>query len=206
MESSVTGLATISEACRILATCTDLSEIKEIKNKAEAVRQYLKASGESLEAQNKAAEIRLRAERRAGALLADMEKTNGARGVGKKVESHGATPLLSDIGVTKTQSSRWQLAATVPEKSFVSLVDACAATGRELTSSSLLKIARDLVREDVRREEATRVDDEPIDDASERLDDIIRMVCEWWPEDHSKTLPNALREIAERIEQGGTRW
>lgn len=204
MESSVTGLATISEACRILATCTDLSEIKEIKNKAEAVRQYLKASGESLEAQNKAAEIRLRAERRAGELLATMDRREQGR-----VSSKGNTTLplsLSDIGITKIQSSRWQLAATVPEKSFVSLVDACAATGRELTSSSLLKIARDLVREDVRREEATRVDDEPIDDASERLDDIIRMVCEWWPEDHSKTLPNALREIAERIEQGGTRW
>lgn len=202
MESSVTGLATISEACRILATCTDLSEIKEIKNKAEAVRQYLKASGESLEAQNKAAEIRLRAERRAGELLKAMEGM-GRRGGDRKSSN---TVLLDDIGISKIQSSRWQLAATVPEKSFVSLVDACAATGRELTSSSLLKIARDLVREDVRREEATRVDDEPIDDASERLDDIIRMVCEWWPEDHSKTLPNALREIAERIEQGGTRW
>lgn len=202
MESSVTGLATISEACRILATCTDLSEIKEIKNKAEAVRQYLKASGESLEAQNKAAEIRLRAERRAGELLKAMEGM-GRRGGDRKSSN---TVLLDDIGISKIQSSRWQLSATVPEKSFVSLVDACAATGRELTSSSLLKIARDLVREDVRREEATRVDDEPIDDASERLDDIIRMVCEWWPEDHSKTLPNALREIAERIEQGGTRW
>lgn len=201
MESSVTGLATISEACRILATCTDLSEIKEIKNKAEAVRQYLKASGESLEAQNKAAEIRLRAERRAGELLKSMEKRTGPNGT-----DNAMLPVLSDLGVTKIQSSRWQLAATVPEDSFAKLVDACAATGRELTSSSLLKIARDLVREDVRREEATRVDDETIDDASERLDDIIRMVCEWWPEDHEKTLPNALREIAERIEQGGARW
>jgi hypothetical protein len=54
-----------------------------------------------------AAEVKLRAERKAGAMLAAMEKQSGARGVGKKVGSHDATPL-SEFGIDKTQSSRWQ--------------------------------------------------------------------------------------------------
>ena len=72
-------------------------------------RQYIR------DAQNNAAEIKLLAERRAGELLAGMEKQSGARGVGKKVESHDAIPLLKDMGLTKTQSSRWQLAASFPD-------------------------------------------------------------------------------------------
>jgi len=37
-----------------------------------------------------------------------MEKRNGARDGKQKTGGHAVTPLLSDIGVTKKQSSRWQ--------------------------------------------------------------------------------------------------
>ena len=61
-----------------------------------------------------ATEIRMRAEIRAGELLREMEKNKGAQGSGSnqhQVRSPDATappPTLSDLGVTKTQSSRWQ--------------------------------------------------------------------------------------------------
>jgi hypothetical protein len=45
---------------------------------------------------------------RLGEALAAMSLTNGSRGIGKKVESHATTPLLSDLGITKDQSHRWQ--------------------------------------------------------------------------------------------------
>ena len=48
-----------------------------------------------------------RAERKAGQLLKKTVKQHGARGVGKKVELHSATPL-SKHGISRDISSRWQ--------------------------------------------------------------------------------------------------
>ena len=73
---------------------------------------------------------RVRAERRAGELLAEMPLLNGARGIGKKVESHGTIPLLSDLGISRDQSSRWQKLAAVPEDKFEQAVG--AGRSREL--------------------------------------------------------------------------
>jgi hypothetical protein len=66
------------------------------------------------------AEVRLRAERKAGEILAKMAEK------GERVDRHGsnkkvsqvATPSLSDLDVNRTQSSRWQQIAAVPKKSF----------------------------------------------------------------------------------------
>jgi hypothetical protein len=62
-----------------------------------------------------AAEIKARAERRAGELLREMPKRDGARGVGRKVDCaiDQPTPTLTSLGITHRQSSFWQkLAAT----------------------------------------------------------------------------------------------
>ena len=73
--------------------------------------------GAGLDMQDQCAEIKLRAERRAGEMLAEMDKNKGAQGVG--VPSHDVTaPTLADLGLSKMQSSRWQAEATVPEELF----------------------------------------------------------------------------------------
>ena len=63
---------------------------------------------------------KLRAERRAGELLREQEKNPGGRPL--KNQSHDTTsfdkPKLSDIGIKKDQSSRWQRMADIPEKEF----------------------------------------------------------------------------------------
>jgi phage N-6-adenine-methyltransferase len=67
-------------------------------------------------------EIRMRAERRAGQLLALMAE-RGERDSGhgdrqsEKAKSHPATQL-SGLGVTKTESSRWQQLFRLPEEKF----------------------------------------------------------------------------------------
>jgi hypothetical protein len=71
---------------------------------------------ENTEAERRACEIRLRAERKAGQLLATMEKATGARGAAGpgrgKTGSHVETPFsgqtLSDMGISKNQSAKWQ--------------------------------------------------------------------------------------------------
>ena len=91
-----------------------------IHNKAIAVAVYAKqAKDEQMVLM--ATEIKLRAERKAGELLREMEKKNGSRGIGKpraKVESlrDDSTPELKDLGISRDESSLWQKLAKIPEK------------------------------------------------------------------------------------------
>lgn len=133
------SLANISKAATALASAKSLEDVLEIRDKAEAIRMYVRAVGESLVVQNHAAEIKLRAERKAGELLLKMEKQNGARD-GKR--SDIVSPRLEEVGVTRKQSSRWQAEAKVPEKQFQKLVEECNEEGKELTQAALINIAK----------------------------------------------------------------
>lgn len=149
-----TGLVRLEGARRALAEAKTLDEIKEIRDQAEAVRQYVKAAGYGLEMQNDAAEVKLRAERRAGELLAEINKHPGAA-----TRLHDATslpPTLDDLGIEKTQSHRWQQIARVPEPEFERHVATVKAERGELTSASVLEIARELTREERAAQRARR--------------------------------------------------
>lgn len=134
---STSLIASIERAKNALATATSIPDILDIRDKAKAIEEYIKASSKSLSLQNKAAEIKFRAERKAGELLSSMEKQEGRRG-------NKMLPQLSDIGITKMQSSRWQLGSKLPEDDFESLVSTCNANSRELTQTLLLSAARKL--------------------------------------------------------------
>ena len=85
--------------------------MKDIRCRNAAIRRQASKDSELI---GYATEIRLRAERRAGKLLKEMEKAKGALepGVGKAClnavasDDRVSPPSLADLGVTKTQSSR----------------------------------------------------------------------------------------------------
>ena len=81
-------ISIISRAKREILLARDLDEVKDIRDKAEALRLYMKQQGDGLEMQNAVAEIKIRAERRAGEMLAEMEKNKGG-----PVRSHDTTAL-----------------------------------------------------------------------------------------------------------------
>jgi hypothetical protein len=150
-----TALIKYDAARKALAAAHRVDEVKAIRDKAEAVRTYAKLAGD-LQLQNQACEIRLRAERRAGQLLLEMEKNHGTRGAGRPRKdgsritqsrvSTAKAPKLEDIGVTKDQSSKWQrLALLVNESTFErALVQAREKNG-ELTNAALLREIREIV-------------------------------------------------------------
>jgi hypothetical protein len=145
------ALTHFDRAKRELELAASIDEVKKIRDQAEALRQYARQQKLSLEMQNRCAEIKLRAERRAGDLLVDMEKhPPGPRGD----RSHDGTdpPRLVDIGISKNQSSRWQAIASIPEEDFEERVESLKASGRELTSSEMLSLAGFLRREKERQE------------------------------------------------------
>jgi hypothetical protein len=150
-------LSRFEAAKRALAEARGIDEVKQVRDQAEALRLYIRQRGDSLEMQNAVAEIKLRAERRAGELLASMEKNKGARGMG--VPSHDATaPTLGELGISRSQSSRWQREAGVEPDDFERFLEETKAKGEELTSRGLLDLARETENADrlQRRTEAAR--------------------------------------------------
>lgn len=139
------GLVKILAARKAIAEAKKVDELKNIRDKAEAVRMYAKQAGLGLEIINDASEIKLRAERRAGEMLTGMQKNTGAKGVGKKVQSTATTtlpPKLGDMGVTKDQSYRWRSMNEVPEGKFEDHITSKRAAGEELTTAGVMGLVK----------------------------------------------------------------
>jgi phage N-6-adenine-methyltransferase len=139
MPTESTALAKINQASLALASAKNLDDVLRIRDQAEALRIYIKAASDSLQAANAAAEIKLRAERRAGELLAGMEKPLNQH---DKVAGNSVLPAtLESVGVSKMQSSRWQKEAKVDEDVFEGYIRECNDEQREVTQAGLLKLA-----------------------------------------------------------------
>lgn len=141
-------IALVSQARRALAESRSIDEVKDIRDKAEAMRLYLKQRNESLEAQNAAAEIKLWAERRAGEMLAVMDRRRPEQGRPKEA-SHDERlpPKLSDLGIDYNQAHRFQAIADIPEPLFEEHIEQTKAAERPLTTNGVLKQARGLEEE-----------------------------------------------------------
>jgi hypothetical protein len=106
--------------CRAIDAAYEVDEVKDIRDRALAFEVYARLA-QNVEAERRACEIRLRSERKAGALLRAMKKSKGAAepGVGRAggTRSDGPT-TLRELGVSKQQSADWQKLADVPEEQF----------------------------------------------------------------------------------------
>jgi hypothetical protein len=120
-----TDLVKYNAAKKALAEAYSIDEVKDIRDKAVAMRMYAMQAKDRVLI-DQATEIRLRAERRAGELLKDVEKNGGAvpGKTGRKARPVlDTTPKLSDLGVNKSQSSRWQKLAAIPDGDFEEVVN-----------------------------------------------------------------------------------
>jgi hypothetical protein len=112
-------------ACRAVAECVRVDDVKVWRDKAMAVQVYAKQAKNTQMIED-ATEIRVRAERRAGELLAVMEKAKGGQPYQKSTgrDELPVAPTLKEIGVTKDQSSKWQKLASLNEAEFEKKVTA----------------------------------------------------------------------------------
>lgn len=141
----MTNLIRYDAACQALAEAKTVDEVKDIRDKAEAMRAYARQS-KNKQLEVDAADIRARAERRLGEMIVSQKESvglnAGARGVGKSGVplKH---PTLADVGIDKKLSSRAQKMAAVPEERFEELL----AERRERVSKEDERITVNLLRE-----------------------------------------------------------
>jgi hypothetical protein len=137
----MTELVRYEAARRALAEAHRVDEVKTIRDKAVAMRAYAQQAKDTELIRN-ATEIRFRTERRAGELLREMEKANGADYGGRpKLDGSrelpfNPPPTLAELGITKTQSSKWQKLAALPEDKFEIRVQHAKARVEAMTTSA----------------------------------------------------------------------
>jgi len=116
------ALAKLSAATYALAEAKTLDEVKHIIDIAEAARTYARAAKLGLETANHAAEVKLRAERKAGELLGQLERAPAGRPTENTRQPFGNfseyRQTLQETGVEERTAQRWQVASTVPEEVF----------------------------------------------------------------------------------------
>jgi hypothetical protein len=112
-----TQLVRYDAMCRAIAEAHAVDEVKDIRDKAIALEYYARQA-RTTEAERKACEIRLRAERKVGRLTSEMETAQGERT--DTTSSHRATKLraLQDAGISKDQASKWERLAAIPDDEF----------------------------------------------------------------------------------------
>lgn len=117
-QSEDLGLVKYDAMCKAIAACHQVDEVKDIRDKARALEVYAKQA-QNREAERKANEVRLRAERRAGELLKEMKQAGRRqdRGDNRKM-SRASTSKLQDLNITRDQASQWQQLAEVPVEQF----------------------------------------------------------------------------------------
>lgn len=139
------NLTHFSKARSELALATKLDEVKDIRDKAEALRNYAKQAGESLEMQNQCAEIKIRAERRGGEILNDLPKNQGERtdltsSIVDDVKSYGQ--VLKEEKISRGTAARWGSLADIPKADFEAHIVETKKAKKELTSTGVHKVAK----------------------------------------------------------------
>ena len=150
-------LTHLEKARHELEMATQVDEVKIIRDKMAAIQVYLKQSGQGLEIQNLAAEIKIRSERKLGSILTEIILHEGGRPKNSDTMSQFFPSKLSDIGISRKQSSRWQQISSIPNILFEERLEVIKKRGDELTSVEFLSLSAYLQRErdrETRRESA----------------------------------------------------
>lgn len=138
-----TQLVRYEQARTALAAVHSYDEVKDIMDQAERAAVYARQANDS-ELIKYATEIRVRAQRRAGEMLAQTPKATGAAGIGPIAlqATEGNPPTLAEMGITYNQSANWQALASMSDAHFEATVEAAKDTAGEVTTAFMLREAR----------------------------------------------------------------
>lgn len=155
----MSNLALLDQATRMLAEIRSVDDAKQLIDLAEAARVYAKQIKLGLEAQNHAAEIKLRAQRRAGEILREMVKNPGAKGSGSnqytEVRLQATTapdeaPTYSELGIEKREAHVWQTLASMDTPIFEKFIEDKREAIEEITTAAIYREAKRFIAQNKR--------------------------------------------------------
>jgi hypothetical protein len=138
------NLVRYEQARAALAECHRVDEVKDIRDKAEAMAAYARQAKDQ-DLILWATEIKIRAERKAGEMIAALPR--GGKFLGRDADGDfrktddAKLEVLAEMGVSKDQSSRWQGLAAMSEESFETAVATARDTAGQVTTAFMLREA-----------------------------------------------------------------
>lgn len=138
--SEVLVLGKWEQAKRAVAECTNVDELKKIRDKAQALMAYAKQARESLQVQNNIAEIKIRCERRIGEFSKELPRTEKKLGLASHRGELKKTDILKAAGIKHHE--RYESIANLPEAEFEEHIKEVKKSNEELTTMGLIKLAK----------------------------------------------------------------
>lgn len=137
----MTALVHFEAARRALVEAVQFDDVLKIKDVAEQAALYARQANDT-ELIEKATEIKVRAERRAGEMLRKARESGDLRGQGNPQLSTASTIGLEQIGITRDQSSRYQKLAEMPAEHFETAIESAKAAAGEVSTAFMLRQAK----------------------------------------------------------------
>lgn len=137
----MSALVRYEQARYALAECQRVDEVKDIRDKAEAMAAYARQAKDT-ELIQYATEIKVRAERRCGELLRQTERHKGGDPIRLSQHVTSAPPTLADMGIHRNDSMRWQSLAGMSEEHFETAVATAKDTAGQVTTAFMLREAK----------------------------------------------------------------
>jgi N6-adenosine-specific RNA methylase IME4 len=141
-------LEQLNAARQMLVKAQTVPEVRKAVDFAEAFRIIAKKSNAGLEILNRGAELKLRAERRGGQMLFNLEKRPGTR---NDLTPGHRVPRLSEFadakraaGISDKQATRWQRLGDLTDEEFERHVAEIKARMDELNTAFFLRLAREV--------------------------------------------------------------
>lgn len=138
-------LILLSQASVALEQARTVDEVKDLRDKAEAVKAYARKAKLGHSIVIEASTIKVSAERKLGELLRETELAKSSPGnqhTGKLDSPSDAPPTLEQLGISKSDSSRLQKIANLPSEVFQDYLAESVANQQEPTTAGLLRIAK----------------------------------------------------------------
>lgn len=144
-------------ACKALAEARAVDEVKLIHDKARALTAAARIA-KNHEMEIDASEIRIRAERRLGEMIAEQKNTVGLASGGEhggkskidgtREEPSNPRPTLASAGIDKKLSARSQAIAAIPEAEFESTIAEHREEQKAVTNRTMEKLVRKKERQE----------------------------------------------------------
>lgn len=132
----MSALAKYDQARQALAACRSVDEIKDIRDKSEAMRLYAKQAQDT-ELEQWAAEIKFRAQRALGELSATLPTQKGGFGIVPTGGKHKAE-VLAEAGISTSTANRYEKLAAIPEPIIEEIIAKSKEAGKPVSAKAVL--------------------------------------------------------------------
>lgn len=131
----MSALIKYDQARQALAACRNVDDIKDIRDKSEAMRLYAKQANDT-ELEQWAAEIKLRAQRAIGEISVGLEKQKNQAALPSGGKSKNEA--LKDAGISTSTAHRYEQLAAIPVADVEALIAKHKEIGKPVSAKAVL--------------------------------------------------------------------